>query len=616
MSVASKDDSCEVASALRACRSSFLGVGLFSAVINLLMLSGSLYMLQVYDRVLTSRSIATLIGISALLLAAFALQGTLEAVRSRMLARVGARFDQALSPRVFESVAALPLQGARPEQATAAVRDLDGVRGFLSGMGPTAMFDLPFMPLFFAVCFLLHPWLGLLALFGGVLIIGLTLLTEARTKGPARAALTSGMERQGLAETSRRNAEALRAMGMGDAFARRWSSVNARYVTDSLATSDAVGGIGAIARVVRMVLQSAVLGLGALLAIRGELSGGAMIAASIMTSRALAPIEVAVANWRGFVVARQGYKRLKETMRALGRPQERLTLPKPHRDVSVEDLFVGAPGSTKPIVQGASLTVRAGQGLGIVGPSASGKSTMARALVGVWRPLRGGVRVDGALLEHWDPAQLGSHIGYLPQDIELFDGTVAHNIARFTEGASSESVVAAAQAAGSHEMILRLPDGYETRIGEGGASLSGGQRQRLALARALYGDPFLVVLDEPNSNLDSEGDEALTKAVLSVRARGGIVVVVTHRPAGIAGVDQIAMMAEGRVKAFGPKEEVLQQVLKGGSAPRLPRVGDQGGAGPVPLRPVEAGQGTGQAAAARQSGGAGGAALAKGGARS
>ncbi len=564
-----------VASALAACRRPLVGVGLFSGAINLLMLSGSLYMLQVYDRVLSSRSLATLVGITLLLLVAYLLQGFLDAVRVRMLARIGARFDEAVSPKAFEASQRLPLIGARPEQAMQPIRDLDQIRAFLASMGPTAFFDMPWMPLFFAACFLLHPWLGWLAVGGGAVILALTWLTERRSRDATRAQAASAGARQTLAEAGRRNAEALTAMGMAPDFQRRWRAANARHVGDWLASSDAVGGIGAFAKVFRLILQSAVLGLGAYLAILGEVSGGAMIAASILTSRALAPIEIAVAHWKGFVGARQGYGRLKEVLDTPAFAETTKTeLPAPQRSLTAENLIVAAPGRQVPIVHGVSLRLEAGHGLGIIGPSASGKSTLVRALVGVWRPLKGDVRLDGAALSMWDRDALGRHVGYLPQDIELFDGTVAQNIARFRQDTSDEAVIAAARAAGAHELILRLENGYDTVIGEAGTALSGGQRQRIALARALFGDPFLVVLDEPNSNLDHEGDAALTQAVLGVRARGGIVIVVTHRQAAVAGVDQIAMLAEGRIQSIGPKEEIMRKLMQRPGAPARP--------GPVP----------------------------------
>lgn len=561
-----------VTSALASCRGAFTVVALFSGIINLLMLSASFYMLQVYDRVLSSHSVPTLVGISLLLLAAYCLQGFLDAIRVRMLARIGARFDEQVSPAAFAATQKLPLLGFGADKALQPIRDLDQIRGYLSSLGPTALFDMPWMPLFFAGCFLLHVWLGWLTVAGGVVIVALTYLTETGSREATRAMMASGLARQSVAEASRRNAEAMTAMGMGPAFQTKWRAANLRHVQDWLSGSDATSGLGSFAKVFRLMLQSAVLGLGAYLVIIGELTGGAMIAASIMTSRALAPIEIAVAHWKGFVSARQGLTRLKQV---LGAPQfeqrERTALPAPRRDLTAENLIVAAPGLQTPILSGVSLRLEAGQGLGVVGPSASGKSTLVRALVGAWRPLKGEIRLDGAAIEQWPPDEIGRHIGYLPQDIELFEGTVAENIARFDPQASGAAIVSAAQAAGAHDLIVQLALGYDTRIGEGGASLSGGQRQRVGLARALYSDPFLVVLDEPNSNLDHAGDEALTAAVRSVRARGGIVVVVTHRQTAIAGVDHIAMMQDGRIKAFGPKEEILQKIMKQGGLPGVQR---------------------------------------------
>lgn len=564
-----KDQPSEVSRALRRCLPAFVGVAAFSSIINFLMLTGSVYMLQVYDRVLASRSVSTLVGISLIVLAAYLLQGALEGLRSQMLSRIGARFDELLSPRVYELAAGLPLMGARPAEALQPIRDLDQIRAFLSGLGPTALLDLPFLPVFVAGCFLLHPWLGWLSVGGGMIIIFLTLLTEVRTRAPAKAMTATAAERHTLAETTRRNAEALKALGMREALAGRFAAANTRLVADGLQASDAAGRIGAAAKVFRMVLQSGALGLGAYLVIRNELSPGSMIAASILLSRALAPIEVAVAHWKGFVAARQGYARLRGTLALMPAEPARLALPAPCRSLSVTDAVVAAPGRSKPILQGVSLRLEAGHALGVIGPSASGKSTLARALVGVWPTLKGQVRLDGAALDHYGTSSLGQHVGYLPQDVELFEGTVAENIARFDRDADPDAVIAAAQAAGAHEMILGLPQAYDTPIGEGGAVLSGGQRQRVALARALYREPFLVVLDEPNANLDGAGDEALNGAIRAVRQRGGIAVVVTHRPTGLAAVDQVAIMAEGRIQALGPREEVLQSLMRRSGMPSV-----------------------------------------------
>jgi ATP-binding cassette subfamily C protein len=577
-----REESTEVADAFKACRSSFVGVAVFSAIVNLLALTGSLYMLQIYDRVLSSKSISTLVGLSLITLAAYVLSGGLDTIRSKMLARIGARFDEQLARRIFDLVATMPLKGAKASESLQPVRDLDQIRGFLSGMGPTALFDMPFMPIFFIACFIIHPWLGWFSIVGGVVIVLLTLYTEAKSRGPMYDLTRSGAERHALAETSRRNAEAVRALGMLGHLAARYDRVHTTHVNDGLRASESASVIGAFAKVFRMVLQSGILGMGALLVIEGQMSAGSMIAASIMMSRALAPIEIAVANWKGFIGARQSYRRLQHILSLIPAQGKRLPLPAPRREVLVEDLYVSAPGANAPIVQAASLQLQAGQGLGLIGPSASGKSSLARALVGVWPTLRGEVRLDGAALDQWEPDALGQHVGYLPQDVELFDGTIAENIARFRPDASPEAIIAAAQTAGAHELILGLPEGYDTPIGEGGAALSGGQRQRVALARALFGNPFLVVLDEPNASLDGAGDEALNQAILSVRQRGGVIIVITHRPAALGNMDSVAIMEAGRIKAMGPRDEVLQAVMKRNAAPARPAGAPQA----APLREV------------------------------
>ena len=550
----------EVVAALKGCRSSFGGVAVFSACINVLSLTGSLYMLQISDRVMASRSISTLVFLSLLAFAAYILLGMLDALRCRMLARLGAKFSEQLMGRVFTAGTMLALNGMRPAAATQAIRDLDQVQRFLSSSGPTAFFDMPFMPIFFIVAFLMHPVFGGLIVVGGVIIIVLSVMTETRTRQPTLSATISGAVRHSIAESSFRNAEALKAMGMTDNFARTFVAANGRFASHSLDGSDAASGIGSMAKVFRGILQSAVLGVGAYLAIAGEVSSGAMIAASILTARALAPVEVAVAHWRSLVASRQGFGRLRKLLSELKRSTPRMEFPPPCRTLEVEGIYAVAPGGEKPIIQNLSFGMKAGQGLAIIGPSASGKSTLARTLIGVWPAARGRVCLDGASIDQWDPAKLGWHVGYLPQDVELFDGSIAENIGRFDAEAQPHDILEAAREACAHEMILRLPQGYETRVGDGGAALSAGQRQRIGLARALYGRPFLVVLDEPNSNLDSEGEDALVEAIVRVRQRGGIVVVVTHRPTALTGVDLVAVMIAGRLKAFGPKQQVMQRM--------------------------------------------------------
>jgi ATP-binding cassette, subfamily C, bacterial PrsD len=570
----------ELAAVLSASRGAFVGVGLLSGVLNVLMLTGSFYMLEVYDRVLPSRSVPTLIALTGIVLILYVFQGLIDLIRARILARVGASFDETLSGRIYENLVRLPLKTRVGGDGLQPLRDLDQIRSFLSSPGPTALFDLPWIPLYLAICFAFHFWIGMTALIGAAILVALTLLTEIFTREPTKAAVIHGVGRNSLAESSRRNAEVLRAMGMAGRFGTLWSQSNAKYVAAQQQAADVSGGLGAMSKVLRLVLQSGVLGVGAYLVIQQNATAGVIIASSILTSRALAPVDLAIAHWRGFVSARQGWRRLSDLMSALPSEEKPMALPAPTAALSVESASVIVPGGQRLVVQDATFMLKAGNGLGIIGPSASGKSSLARMIVGVWAPARGKIRIDGAALEQWDPEELGRHIGYLPQDVELFAGTVAQNIARFESSADPETVIAAAKAAGIHEMILHLPEGYETDIGEGGTSLSAGQRQRLALARALHGDPFLVVLDEPNSNLDAEGEQALTQAILGVRARGGIAVVIAHRPSALAGVDLVLTMTDGKVQAFGPKDEVLNKVLR--RPPAQP---------PIPLKVAGEGQG-------------------------
>ncbi|MEL6299688.1 MAG: type I secretion system permease/ATPase [Pseudomonadota bacterium] len=541
----------------------FTSIAVFSAVINILMLTGAIYMLQLYDRVLVSKSIATLLGLSALALAAFAFQGFLNAVRSRMLVRVGARFDEQLSPHVFDLVSRRSLTnqsgGDRP------FRDLERVRSFVSGAGPTAIFDMPFMPIFLIGCFILHPYLGTLAVAGGVVIIAMTLLTDRISRRISGATAGVAAARHSLTESARRNAEAMVAMGFGKTMRDRWLKLKEMDGAGTVRQGEMSGNMGAVVKTFRQVLQSAVLGLGAYLAIFGEISPGAIIAASIMTSRALAPIETAIAHWKSFVDARESYDRLKDDFADYADPADRTELPAPANELQAAHLVVIPPGQVLPAVKGVSLKVEKGSALAIFGQSGAGKSTLARAMVGLWPIEFGMIRIDGQSVSHYSPDTLGANVGYLPQDVELFDGTVAENIARFDPAATSKDVVDAAMMAGAHDVILQLQDSYDTKIGEGGVRLSGGQRQRVALARALYGNPFLVVLDEPNSNLDGEGEAALNRAIDAVRKRGGVVVVITHRASVLPVVDQVAVMQNGRFEKYGAKDEIMPKVIKGGA---------------------------------------------------
>jgi ATP-binding cassette subfamily C protein len=558
----------ELRAALVASRKALIGVAIASGLVNALMLTGPLFMLQVYDRALPSRSIPTLVGLAVLGLTLYAFQGLLDILRGRVLARIGRSLDERLSPRIFEIV----MQSAVTERAADAglqsLRDLDSVRGFTSSLGLAAFFDLPWMPLYVTICFLFHPALGWAVLAGAFMLCALALTADLSTRGPALEAVRLATARRSLAEASRRNAALLQALGMRHAMTQRWIGQNTTYLDRQQSIADLAGGLGSASRVLRMVLQSAVLGLGAYLVITQEASIGVMLAAMILTARALAPVELAIANWRNFVAARQAWRRLSDALSAAPAEEQHTPLPRPAHALRLTAVSAAAPGGTTAVLHDVSVTLTAGTALGVIGPSGSGKSSLARLLVGVWRPARGVIRLDGATPDQWPSDELGRFIGYLPQEVELFDGTVAQNIARFSTAGDPAQLIAAAKAAGVHEIILRLPSGYDTPVGETGVALSGGQRQRLALARALYGNPFLVVLDEPNSNLDAPGEQALTAAIQGVRARGGIVVVIAHRPSAIAAVDQVLILNEGRVQAFGPREKFFSPTVVQTAPPR------------------------------------------------
>lgn len=562
----------ELSEALRACRSAFIGVGLISCMVNLLYLTGSMFMLQVYDRVLPSRSVPTLVGLVVIAAGLYMAQGVLDLLRGRILGRIGTSLDEALNARVFDTVVRLPLMAGNRSEGLQPLRDLDNVRSFLGSQGPSAFFDLPWLPFYMAICFAFHWLLGVTALVGAVILVTLTLITEYMSRTPAKEAMTLAARRNDLAASSRRNAEVLVAMGMAGRMNKRWNDANEEYLAGNQRASDVSGGLGAVAKVLRMMLQSAVLATGAYLVINQEATGGIIIAGSILSARALAPVDLAIAHWKGFVAARQSWARLNRLLQQIpARPAQTL-LQAPVKKLSVEGIAMVAPGDQRVIVQDITFAVEAGSGVGVIGPSGSGKSSLIRALVGVWMPARGKVRLDGAALDQWAPDEIGRHIGYLPQDVELFAGTVAQNISRFDPEAKSDGIIAAAKEAGVHEMIIKMREGYDTQVGEQGTALSAGQAQRVALARALYGNPFLIVLDEPNSNLDSEGDEALTRAVRGARERGAIVIVVAHRPIGIEGVDQLLVVKDGRMQTFGPKEVVLSQVLQRVAPPTPPPI--------------------------------------------
>src|SRR3984893_1291625 len=562
----------ELAAALGSCRGAFVATGLISAMSNLLMLTGAMFMLQIYDRVLPSRSVPTLIGLAGLAGGLYVAQGLLDLIRGRILARIGISLDEALSERVYHTVVRLPSIIGLSNEGAGPMRDLDSLRAFLGGAGPVALFDLPWIPVYLGVCFVFHFLIGITALIGAFFLIILTLLTEWLTHSPTMQAAKLASARAQLLESSRRTDEGLGAMSMVRNVSGRWSAVNAESLASNRRASDVAGGLGAISKVLRLMLQSAVLGVGAYLVIYQEASAGIIIAGSILSARALAPVDIAIAHWRGWLSARQSWDRLRRLLATVPPEAERMELEPPHRTLVVENASVVPPGAENQVVavRDLSLKLQRGTGLGVIGPSASGKSSLARLLVGYWAPRQGKVCLDGAALDQWAPQMLGRYIGYLPQRVELLNGTVAQNISRFEPDADPKAIRAAAANAGVHGMIVSLPDGYDTQIGEHSGVLSAGQAQRIALARALYRDPFLVVLDEPNSNLDADGEAALTHAILGIRARGGLAVVIAHRPSAIAGVDLLLVMKEGRAVAFGPKDEVLAKVLHREPPPRPP----------------------------------------------
>lgn len=546
----------EVLAGLRAVRPAMIAVVAASALVNLLMLVGPVFMLQVYDRVLPSRSLSTLFGLLSIVLVLLIVQAAVDAVRSRLLSRMADVFDETVRGEVFDSVQDAALNKANSD-GLQLTRDLDTVRNFIAGSGLIAACDLPWTPLYILVCTIFHPWMGVAVALGAAALALITLAAEKFASKPTQALVGLASARRLSAETAFHHAEVVHALGMRARMSQIWSERTNAFLDGQRRTSDLTGGFGSASRFLRMTMQSGVLALGAYLVINQQATAGVMLAATILSIRALAPIELAIANWRGFIAARESLRRICESFETRPARPEVIDLPKPSRTLRVGSVSLNALRSDMLVLHDVSFSLNAGSAVAVLGPSGSGKSTLARALVGVGAAVRGVIRIDGAALAQWEPLALGRAIGFLPQDVALFRGTVAQNISRFAESRDSEGVIAAAHQAGVHELILRLPKGYATEVGEGGLMLSGGQRQRIALARALYGDPFLVVLDEPNSNLDSAGEHALAKAILAVRARGGVVVVVAHRPTLLGVVDHLLVLNEGRMQAFGKTEKVL-----------------------------------------------------------
>jgi len=529
-----------------------------SGIINILALTGAFYMLQIYDRALASGSISTLVALSALAIGLYLFQGVFDILRSQILVRLGARLDERLAPLAHKVVIDMPRYGYSTAEATERGRDVDTLRGFLASPGLIALFDLPWMPIYLAFVWLLHPMLGLLTIGGAVVLGLLTLATELLTRRHAKEMMRSAVLRNAVIDSNARNSDIMHSMGITGRAIDRFERANRRHLETQTKTSDISGTFSGLSKVLRMMLQSAILGLGAYLTIKGELSAGSIIASSIVTARALAPVDQAIAQWKGMVAARRSHARLKETLAVITDDDGLLSLPAPQESLSVESITTVAPHSGAVLLSDVSFELKAGQALALIGPSGGGKTTLVRSLLGIWPTLRGAVRVDGAELKQWPASFFSEHVGYLPQDVALMDGTISENICRFTDNPEPRSIIRAARQAGIHELIVRLPNGYQTELGPNGMSLSAGQRQRIALARALYGDPFLIILDEPNSNLDSEGEEALMLAISKVRGRGGIVVIVAHRPSALQPVDMVGVMQNGKLVAFGPKEDVIK----------------------------------------------------------
>lgn len=565
----------EFGAAWRRYRSALVTVGLLSAVLNVLLLGGSLYLMMIYDSVLPSHSVPTLVGLFVMVTVVYAFQAGFDHLRQRILGALATELDQSLSGKVQRAIGEVALRDGRTAgDGLVPMRDLDNVRAFLSGTGPATLLDLPWAILFLGVLTFLHVWLGAVTLVGMIVVLGLTALTNRIGKRPVESLAVLSSLRAGIAESNVRHVETLSALGMRGVMLARWQQVNREWLDAQDSLSATAGQLGMLSKIFRMFLQSAVLTVGALLVLDGQASGGVIFAASLISGRALAPIDQVIGNWKALASARAGWSRLKDVLSSV--PEDRtpnVRLPLPSRALAVDGLTVCPPGETRPNLVGVSFSITAGSVVGVVGPSGAGKTTLARAVLGLWPARAGSVRLDGAALDQWHPEVLGNAFGYLPQAVEIFDGTVAENISRFSRRALSDKVMAAAKAAGVHDLVVKLPHGYETQVGPGGSSLSAGQRQRIALARALYDEPFLLVLDEPNSNLDQEGELALNRAIAGVRERGGIVLVIAHRSALLAEATHVAFVRDGRLETFGPRDAVLNRIVATRPTGNLPANG-------------------------------------------
>lgn len=547
----------ELGAPLRALWKVFVGLAVLSGVINVLLLTGSLYMLEVYDRVLPSKSLSTLAALSGLALILFLFFGLLDCIRMRVLSRIGGVFEATVAPRVYDALIHAALRnGENPDL----LRDLDQIKNFASGAGPIALFDLPWVPFYVLICYLFHPWIGLFVLFGAAFLVSLTLIAELFTKARVASVSELALRRANIAEDGRRNASVAKALGMIPAIRASWEVANTNYLRVTQRAADTAAGFGAISKVSRMIIQSATLGIGGFLVIQGEATAGVIIASSIISARALSPLDTIIANWKNFLLAQQSWRRLSAFLTLIPVQRQRTLHPRPTQRLTVEGVSVAPPGSATIVADSVSFELLAGRGLAILGPNASGKSSLAKAIVGVWPTLRGKIRLDGVALDDWNAEDLAREIGYLPQNAELLAGTIGQNISRFDPNADAATIIAAANLADVHQLILQLPQAYETKVGEGGSILSAGQKQRVALARALYGDPFLLVLDEPDANLDSGGIDALNHSIMNFRNRGRVVIVIAHSIEAVAKLDTAVLMIKGTMQAVGRPAEILKKM--------------------------------------------------------
>lgn len=535
---------------------------MISVFVNLLMLTGPLYMLQVYDRVLGSRSEATLIALTVLVIFLYLCMGLLDYVRARLTARYGARFNARLSKRVFQASLARSAQHPNDRLAQSAQRDLETLHRFWASPLALAMMDLPWTPLFLGLLFIFHPALGWFAVVGGAVLICVALLNQKLSQAPTLKSRQSTVDAEKTADRIKYDAEHIQALGMREAVFARWSKKQGLALEADMRSADLSGTFLASTKTLRMFLQSAILGLGAWLVLKGEISAGVMIAGSILMGRALAPIEQIIGQWAMFVRAREGRENLERLLTEQAPEPERTALPVPRATLSAKGISVVLPGQTHPLLNAISFDIGPGDVLGIIGPSGAGKSTLSRVIIGALRPAAGTLRLDGALIDQYEPDVFGTYIGYLPQNVTLFDGSVAENIARLSPHMDAQKVVGAAKAADAHEMILSLPQGYDTPLKGMVTQLSGGQLQRIALARALYGDPVLLVLDEPNSNLDNDGSEALNAAIKRFKEEKRAVIIIAHRPAAIRECNLLMVLSEGRMRSFGPRDEVMRRMVQ------------------------------------------------------